>query len=158
MYGRKEKILSRSSTVLLLALLTGCASIPTQKGAALPKATNESSIVLCRQNGGHLALRGIDAFVNGREVATLRLGSNREVIVKPGQHTITFKFPWDSGIQDLGVQVAVAPGASKNVTIGTNLDGFIILPSIGGFRTTWRVAESPQLPSECSDPNRHVVR
>jgi len=132
--------------------------MPTQRGASLPKSADESSVVLCRQNGGHLALRGIDAYINGKEVATLRLSSNREVILKPGQHTITFKFPWDSGIQDLGVRVELAPGASKNVTIGTNLDGFIILPSIGGFKTTWRVAESPQLPSECVDSNRQVVR
>lgn len=143
---------------VLLAILTGCASNPSQRGAALPKAADESSIVLCRQNGGHLALRGIDAYVNGKEVATLRLGSNREVVVTPGQHTVTFKFPWDSGIQDIGVKIDVPRGASKNVTIGTNLDGFIILPSIGGFKTTWRVAESPQLPSECSDPSREVIR
>lgn len=144
--------------VLFFALLTGCSSLPSQKSAALPKSAEESSVVLCRQNGGHLALRGIDAYVNGREVATLRLGSNREVIVKPGQHTITFKFPWDTLMQDIGVKIDVPPGASKNVTIGTNLDGFIVLPSIGGFKTTWRVAESPQLPSECSDPSREVIR
>ena len=148
--------------ILFPALLTGCSSLPPQKNVTSPKSAEESSVVLCRQNGGHLALRGIDAYINGREVATLRLGSNREVIVKPGQHTITFKFPWDSGIRDIGVKIDVPPGASKNVMIGTNLDGFSVLPSIGGFKTTWetiwRVAESPQLPSECSDPSRQVIR
>ncbi len=140
------------------ALAIGCSAPVRNSSSTLPKSGEESSVILCRQHGGHLALRGIDAYVDGREVTTLRLGGNLEVIVKPGIHTVTFKFPWDSGIQDLGVKIEVPPKTSKNVVIGTNLDGFIVLPAIGGFRSTWRVAEAPHLPPECVDSNRQLIR
>jgi hypothetical protein len=118
----------------------------------------QKSIVVCRQNGGHLALRGIDLYINGNELSTLRIGNSREVIVPAGNHRITFKFPWDTSIRDLEINVDVRQGVTRNVVIGTNLDGFFILPKFGVFKTTWKVTTVTKMPEECIDLNRPVVR
>ncbi|MDO9279103.1 MAG: hypothetical protein Q7U05_11155 [Polaromonas sp.] len=114
----------------------------------MPKIANENSIVVCRQNGGHLALREIDLYLNGNELATFRTGNSREVIVPAGTHRVTFKFPWDTGIRDLEISVDVRQGVTTNVVIGTNLDGFFILPKVGIFKTTWKIATVAEMPEE----------
>ena len=143
----------------LLSLLVSCSTMNTnQSGMNTAKSANENSIVVCRQNGGHLALRGIDLYLNGNELATLRTGNSREVIVPAGTHRVTFKFPWDTGIRDLEINVDVRQGVTKNVVIGTNLDGFIFLPKVGVFKTTWKLAEINEMPTECINFNRPVDR
>lgn len=152
----RGKILLFFSVVLML----GCASTGDggNKNLRVSKKLEETSLVVCRASGGHLALRGIDLMVGGKEITTLRNGTSAEVIVPPGKNVVSFKFPWDSGMRDIGVNVDVPTGGSKNIVIGTNLDGFVILPHIGGFMTTWRVAEAQQLPAECLSGNRAIHR
>jgi hypothetical protein len=143
----------------LLSLLVGCSTTTiNQQSADTPKKLNESSIIVCRQNGGHLALRGLDLLINGKELTTLRTGNVREVIVPAGTHRVTFKFPWDAAIKDLELNVDVPQGATRNVVIGTNLDSFFILPKVGGFTTTWRAATVPEMQGECVSSNRPIDR
>ena len=116
------------------------------------------NIIVCRQNGGHLALRGIDLLINGKEVTTLRTGNVREVIVPAGTHRVTFKFPWDAVIRDLELKVDAPQGATRNVVIGAYLDSFFILPKVGGFTTTWKAATVPEMQGECVSSNRPLDR
>ena len=143
----------------LFSLLVGCSttSVNQQTTDALKKF-NENSIIVCRQNGGHLLLRGVDLYIDGKEVTTLRAGNIREVIVPTGTHRVTFKFPWDTGIRDLEINVDVPQGATRNVVIGTNLDSFFILPKVGGFTTTWKAATAPEMQGECVSSNRPLDR
>jgi hypothetical protein len=143
----------------LLPLLVGCSSTSmNQQATDTPKKLNESSIIVCRQNGGHLALRGVDLLINGKELTTLRTGNVREVIVPAGTHRVTFKFPWDAAIRDLELNVDVPQGATRNVVIGTNLNSFFILPKVGGFTTTWKAATVPEMQDECVSSNRSLDR
>ena len=143
----------------LLSLLVGCSTTSmNQQATDTPKKFNESSIIVCRQNGGHLALRGVDLLINDKVVTTLRTGNVREVIVPAGTHRVTFKFPWDAVIRDLELKVDVPQGATRNVVIGTNLDSFFILPKVGGFTTTWRAATVPEMQGECVSSNRPIDR
>lgn len=143
----------------LLSLLVGCSTgSMNQQTNEATKNFNESSIIVCRQNGGHLALRGIDLFIDGKELTTLRTGNVREVIVPAGTHRVTFKFPWDAVIRDLEINVEVLQGASRNVVLGTNLDSFYILPKVGGFTTTWKAATVSEMQGECVSSNRPIDR
>jgi hypothetical protein len=143
----------------LLLLLVGCSTTSVnQQATDTPTKFGESSIIVCRQNGGHLALRGVDLYINGKEVTTLRTGNVREVIVPAGTHRVTFKFPWDAAIRDLEIKVDVLQGATRNVVIGTNLDSFFILPKVGGFTTTWKAATVPEMRGECVSSNRPIER
>ena len=123
-----------------------------------PKKEEESSFVVCRQAGGHLALRGLDLFIDGKEVKTFRSGSSAEIIVSPGQHRLTFKFPWDAGIKDLDLNSNVRSASTKMILIGPNLDSFFVLPKVGGFTVTWRASEVGQLPKECEESPRQIIR
>ena len=143
----------------LLLSLVGCSTTSmNEQGTNKSKKFNESSIIVCRQNGGHLALRGVDLFINGKELTTLRTGNVREVIVPAGTHRVTFKFPWDAAIRDLEIKIDVLQGVTRNVVIGTNLDSFFILPKVGGFTTTWRAATVPEMQGECVSSNRSIDR
>jgi hypothetical protein len=143
----------------LLSLLVGCSTTSmNQQATDNPRKFNESSIIVCRQNGGHLALMGLDLLINGKEVTTLRTGNVREVIVPAGTHRVTFKFPWDAAIRDLELNVDVPQGATRNVVIGTNLDSFFILPKVGGFTTTWKASTVPEMQGECVSSNRPIDR
>jgi hypothetical protein len=143
----------------LLSLLVGCSTTNmNQQATDAPKKLNESSIIVCRQNGGHLALRGVDLLINGKELTTLRTGNVREVIVPAGTHRVTFKFPWDAAMRDLEINVDVLQGATRNVVIGTNLDSLFILPKVGGFTATWKAATVPEMQGECASLNRPIDR
>ena len=147
------------ASIILLSVV-GCSTTSvTQRAVAVPRGSSESSITICRQNGGHLALRGVDLQIDGKELTTLRTGDSLEVIVPAGTHRVTLQFPWDSGMRDLEFNVEVLQGLTRNIMIGTNLTSMFILPTIGGgFSVNWNASNVPEMKGECLNPNRPIYR
>jgi hypothetical protein len=145
---------------LFLFLISGCATTSQNQNSNpnLPKTQSESSIIVCRQAGGHLALRGLDLFIDDKEIKTLSAGSTMEVIVPPGVRKVVFKFPWDTGIKNLQLTPTVLDKSTKIILIGSNLDSFYMQSKGTGFTTTWRAAEIQKLPDECQESIRQILR
>lgn len=116
----------RAFTILMLAMLSACATIPANAPAFSPaaEAPPGTANVYIYRTGAYPLLRGITVHVDHRELATFAEGAYTVVPLQAGSHEMRVSWPIDVLVPPLRFPIEIRGDSPRYVKITSRVGGF----------------------------------